>query len=85
MSTTVVSTPDRPTGRSPQQTDQSTEAAAYARRRKFRPYFVLAPALVLTIGILIPFFAAIYLSFTDYSLNQSESSLIGFDNYVSMF
>lgn len=85
MSTTVASSPNRPTGEPPGDTGQSTEAAAYARRRRFRPYLVLAPALVLTIGILIPFFAAIYLSFTDYSLNSSDSSLIGFDNYVSMF
>jgi multiple sugar transport system permease protein len=41
--------------------------------------------LLLTIGILIPFVAAIYLSLTDYSLNRSESSFIGFDNYVTMF
>jgi multiple sugar transport system permease protein len=85
MSTTVAPTPNRPTGRPPPDSSQSTEAAAYARRRRFRPYLVLAPAMVLTIGIFFPFFAAIYLSFTDYSLNSSDSSLIGFDNYVSMF
>jgi multiple sugar transport system permease protein len=85
MSTTVASTPSRPTGQPPQDTSHSTEAAAYARRRRLRPYLVLAPTLILTIGILIPFFAAIYLSFTNYSLNSSDSSLIGFDNYVSMF
>jgi multiple sugar transport system permease protein len=84
MSTTVASSPNRPTGQPHSDTSQSTEAAAYARRRRFRPYLVLAPALVLTIGIFIPFFAAIYLSFTDYSLNSSDSSLVGFDNYVSM-
>ena len=84
MSAIVASSPNRPTGQPPSDTSQSTEAAAYARRRRFRPYLVLAPALVLTIGILIPFFAAIYLSFTDYSLNSSDSSLIGFDNYASM-
>ena len=85
MSTTVASTPSRATGQPPPDTGHSTEAAAYARRRRFRPYLVLAPTLVLTVGILIPFFAAIYLSFTDYSLNRSDSSLIGFDNYVTMF
>jgi len=85
MSTTVASTPSHPTGQPPPDASHSTEAAAYARRRRFRPYLVLAPTLVLTVGILIPFFAAIYLSFTDYSLNSSDSSLIGFDNYVTMF
>jgi multiple sugar transport system permease protein len=62
----------------------SKESIAHARRRRFRPYLVLAPALILTIGIFIPFIAAICLSFTDYSLNSSDVSFIGFDNYVSM-
>jgi multiple sugar transport system permease protein len=33
---------------------------------------------------MIPFLAAICLSFTDYSLNSSDVSFIGFDNYLSM-
>jgi multiple sugar transport system permease protein len=84
MSTTIASIPGRPTGQPPN-ANEAAEAKAYARRRRLRPYLVLAPTLLLTAGILIPFFAAIYLSFTDYSLNRSESSLVGFDNYVSMF
>jgi multiple sugar transport system permease protein len=83
MSTTLSSTetqsPALPTGGSP-----SKESIAHARRRRFRPYLVLAPALILTIGIFIPFIAAICLSFTDYSLNSSDVSFIGFDNYLSM-
>ena len=83
MSTTLSSTKTKssalPAGGPP-----SKESIAHARRRRFRPYLVLAPALILTIGILIPFLAAICLSFTDYSLNSSDVSFIGFDNYVSM-
>jgi len=83
MSTTLSSTETKssalPAGGPP-----SKESIAHARRRRFRPYLVLAPALILTIGILIPFLAAICLSFTDYSLNSSDVSFIGFDNYVSM-
>jgi multiple sugar transport system permease protein len=84
MSTTLStpSTPASPTP--PDEAAISKGAKRYARRRKFRPYFVLAPTLILTIGILIPFLAAICLSFTDYSLNSSDVSFIGFDNYLTM-
>jgi|HubBroStandDraft_6_1064221.scaffolds.fasta_scaffold169694_2 multiple sugar transport system permease protein len=84
MSTTLStpSTPASPTP--PDEAATSKEAKRYARRRKFRPYLVLAPTLILTIGILIPFLAAICLSFTDYSLNSSDVSFIGFDNYLTM-
>ena len=84
MSTTL-STPSAPASPTPpDEAAISKEAKRYARRRKFRPYLVLAPTLILTIGILIPFLAAICLSFTDYSLNSSDVSFIGFDNYLSM-
>ena len=56
-----------------------------ARSDRFRPYFVLAPAFLLTIGILIPFFVAIYLSLTDISLRSQNFSFVGLGNYVAMF
>ena len=56
-----------------------------ARSDRFRPYFVLAPAFLLTIGILIPFFVAIYLSLTDISLRSQNFSFVGLSNYVAMF
>src|ERR1700736_3801767 len=84
MSTTLStpSTPASPTP--PDEAATSKEAKRYARRGKFRPYFVFAPSFILTVGILIPFLAAICLSFTDYSLNSSDVSFIGFDNYLTM-
>jgi multiple sugar transport system permease protein len=82
---TILSTPSSPASQTPpDEAAISKEAKRYARRRKFRPYLVLAPTLILTIGILIPFLAAICLSFTDYSLNSSDVSFIGFDNYLTM-
>ncbi len=56
-----------------------------ARSDRFRPYFVLAPAFLLTIGILIPFFVAIYLSLTDISLRSQNFSFVGLSNYAAMF
>jgi len=83
MSTTLSSTPTQ-SAIPPDKSSASKETTAYARRRRFRPYLILAPALILTIGIFIPFLAAICLSFTNYSLNSSDVSFIGFDNYLSM-
>lgn len=56
-----------------------------ARSDRFLPYFVLAPAFLLTIGILIPFFVAIYLSLTDISLRSQNFSFVGLSNYAAMF
>ena len=55
------------------------------RADRFRPYLVLAPAFLLTIGILIPFFFAIYLSLTDISLRSPNYDLVGIQNYIQMF
>jgi multiple sugar transport system permease protein len=55
------------------------------RADRFRPYLILAPAFLLTIGILIPFFFAVYLSFTDISLRSPNYDLVGIQNYVEMF
>ena len=84
MSTTL-SSPSTPSSQTPpNEAASSTEAKLHARRHKLRPYLVLAPTLILTLGIFIPFLAAICLSFTNYSLNSSDVSFIGFDNYLSM-
>lgn len=53
--------------------------------RKVRPYIILSPALLLTIGILIPFGMAIYYSFTNYSFKYSGYDFVGVENYVYMF
>lgn len=41
-------------------------------RRQARPYLILAPALLLTIGILIPFFTSMYYSLTNYSFKYPD-------------
>jgi multiple sugar transport system permease protein len=46
---------------------------------------VLAPSFLLTIGILIPFFVAIFYSFTDLTLRSPEYEMIGFKNFVDTF
>lgn len=59
--------------------------ARQLRAERWRPYLILAPAFVLTIGILIPFFLAIYLSLTDISLRAPTFSFVGLANYAAMF
>jgi multiple sugar transport system permease protein len=69
----------------PARTELSESGKKYARRKALRPYVILAPAFLLTIGIVIPFVVAIFYSFTDLTLRSSEYNLIGFDNFVATF
>ncbi len=55
-----------------------------ASAARWTPYLILAPAFLLTIGILIPFFYAMYLSLTDISLRSPEYGFIGLENYWRM-
>ncbi|HEY0792223.1 MAG TPA: sugar ABC transporter permease [Chthoniobacterales bacterium] len=57
----------------------------YARRKALRPYLILAPALLISIGILIPFVRAIIDSFTSLDLRGTAPAWIGFDNFVDTF
>ncbi|HUC94042.1 MAG TPA: sugar ABC transporter permease [Paenibacillus sp.] len=52
--------------------------------RKARPYLILAPALLLTIGILIPFFTSVYYSLTNYSFKYQDFSFVGLRNWTRM-
>lgn len=52
--------------------------------RKARPYFIMAPSVLLTIGILIPFAMAIYYSLTDFSFRSPEYDFIGLGNWIEM-
>jgi multiple sugar transport system permease protein len=63
----------------------SASGEKYARQRALRPYLVLAPSFLLTIGILIPFFVAIFYSFTDLTLRSPEYEMVGFKNFVDTF
>ena len=49
-----------------------------------RPYLIIAPALLLLIGILYPFFLAMYYSFTSYTLTRPIPKFIGLQNYIAM-
>src|ERR1700724_1664935 len=69
----------------PPKMDLSEAGKKYARRKALRPFLVLAPSFLLTIGILIPFVVAIFYSFTDLTLRSSEFNLIGFSNYIDTF
>jgi len=53
--------------------------------RLARPYIILAPALLLTIGILVPFAMAVYYSFTNFSFKYSDYSFIGFRNWAEIY
>lgn len=52
---------------------------------RLRPYLILAPALLLLIGILYPFGLAVYYSFTSYTLTRPIPKFIGLTNYEVMF
>lgn len=52
--------------------------------RKIRPYLIIAPALLVTIGILYPFISAIFYSFTNYSFRKPTYSFVGLDNWIKM-
>src|SRR5690625_273742 len=53
--------------------------------KKARPYLILSPAFLLTIGILIPFGMAIYFSMTNYSFKYPTFDFVWFQNYIQMF
>lgn len=54
-------------------------------KTRARPYFIMLPALLITIGILIPFAMAIYYSLTNYSFRLQQSHFIWFRNWANMF
>ena len=50
-----------------------------------KPYLIIAPALILTIGILYPFGMAVYYSLTNLSFRRPTVRFIGFANWIEMF
>jgi multiple sugar transport system permease protein len=54
-------------------------------KTRIRPYLIVAPALLITIGILIPFAMAIYYSLTSYTFRQPVANFVGLRNWVRMF
>lgn len=53
-------------------------------KTKVRPYLIVAPALIITIGILLPFAMAIYYSLTSYSFRLPYYSFIGLKNWITI-
>lgn len=52
---------------------------------RVRPYLVIAPAIIITIGILYPFLTAVYYSLTNLSFRRPTVTFIGLENWISMF
>lgn len=48
------------------------------------PYLIVAPALIITIGIMIPFVMAIYYSLTNYSFRMPTYSFVGLRNWIDI-
>ena len=54
--------------------------------RKALPYFLSLPALLMCVGILIPFLTAVYYSMLRYRLNLPQmKGFIWFQNYLNFF
>jgi len=51
---------------------------------RMRPYLIIAPALLMLIGILYPFGMGVYYSFTSYRLTRPVPTFIGLGNYIAM-
>ena len=51
---------------------------------RVRPYLIVAPSLIITIGIMVPFVMAIWYSLTNYSFKRPTFKFIGIDNWVAM-
>src|SRR5690348_18381156 len=57
---------------------------ASRRRINLLPYLLSLPALIVCIGILIPFFTAVYYSMLRFRLNlPALKGFIWFDNYIN--
>ncbi len=53
-------------------------------KTRIRPYLIVAPALIITIGIMIPFAMAIYFSLTNYSFRMPTYKFIGLQNWIKI-
>lgn len=51
---------------------------------RLRPYLIIAPALLMLIGILIPFGMGLYYSLTSYRLTRPVLNFVGLQNYINM-
>lgn len=53
-------------------------------KTRVRPYLIVAPALIITVGIMIPFVMAIWYSLTNYSFSLPNHRFIGLKNWVNV-
>ena len=53
-------------------------------RRALRPYLLVLPSLLLTIGILYPFGLGLFYTFFDYAATTPQPDFIGLQNYVGI-
>jgi multiple sugar transport system permease protein len=66
-------------------TEMTLQSRRHWRREKYLPYLLLAPALVLLVGMVYPFGLGLYYSFTSYWLQYpNRFRFIWFDNYLSL-
>lgn len=53
-------------------------------KTKIRPYLIVTPALLITIGIMIPFIMAIFYSLTNYSFRMPTYKFVGLKNWIKI-
>ena len=63
----------------------STDLNVVPFKTRIRPYLIVAPALLITIGIMIPFAMAIYYSLTSYTFRNPDPTFTGLKNWIRMF
>jgi multiple sugar transport system permease protein len=51
---------------------------------RYRPYLIMAPALIITIGIMYPFILAIFYSLTNFAFGSRRYKFVGFLNWLNM-
>lgn len=56
-----------------------------AWRRKARPYLLAVPAILVVIGILIPFGSGVWYTVLDYAAGATDVSWVGFANFADVF
>lgn len=70
----------------PQQAVMPAPRKRSASRERWLPYLLSLPALLACIGILVPFFTAVWYSLERYNLSfPDQRAFIGIDNYLELF
>lgn len=64
--------------------NQSADLNVAPLGQRIRPYAIIAPGLLITIGIMIPFAMAIFFSLTNYSFRMPTYHFIGLQNWIKI-